>query len=205
MLRGVSQDSTRNNVRGWLAEGTLIVISVALGFYVSQCGENRADGRLKARALASLQAELEHNLAAVQPYVAFHQALANALEKADAAEKHESGFEVYLRVRRLPANFATDVPIVRRAAWDAASSSGALRLIDYDLLAGLAEVYQMQDHLGDAIGRIPTSTPAFFDPGVGNPSVHLAQAAVREMVFAEQALVELYKKQLDALRATADR
>jgi len=204
MLRGVS-DSARRGLSSWLAEGVLIVISVVLGFYVSQCGDNRADSRLKARALASLRAELEHNLAAVQPYVSFHEALANALEKTDAAAKHESGFEAYLRVRQLPEGFATDVPIVRRAAWDAAVSSGALRLIDYVLVASLAEVYQMQDHLGDAINRIPTSTPAFFDPAMGNPSVHLAHPAVQEMTFAEQSLVALYRKQLDALSASADR
>jgi len=176
MLRGVS-DSARRGLSSWLAEGVLIVISVVLGFYVSQCGDNRADSRLKARALASLRAELEHNLAAVQPYVSFHEALANALEKTDAAAKHESGFEAYLRVRQLPEGFATDVPIVRRAAWDAAVSSGALR----------------------------TSTPAFFDPAMGNPSVHLAHPAVQEMTFAEQSLVALYRKQLDALSASADR
>jgi hypothetical protein len=56
--------------------------------------------------------------------------------------------------RKPPRNSETDVPVLRRAAWDAAVSSGALRFIDYDLLAGSAETYQRQDHMMGAMARI---------------------------------------------------
>jgi hypothetical protein len=207
MLRAVSGQDTpaRRNLFSFVVEGTLIVASVLLGFAVAQYGENRSDAALRARALASLQQELEHNLAAVEPYIEFHRTHLEALRKADAGATGESGYEVYIRVRSVPEWMKTDVPIVRTAAWEAASSSGALRLLDYGVIAGLAEVYQMQNHLGTAIDRIPMSTPAFFDPAMGAASVRLSQAAVSELLFAEQSLVALYKKQLDALRATSTR
>ena len=126
-------------VAPWLFEGVLIVVSVVLGFAVAQFGENRANRQLVQRALTSLQAELEYNLLAVEPY--------------------------------------------------------------YDLIAGLSEIYQMQDHLGDAAGRVPISSQVFFDPRDRVASVRQTQAALSEMVWAEQSLVTLYRKQLPALQA----
>jgi hypothetical protein len=195
---------TRKIAARWLFEGVFIVISVLLGFGVAQYGENRANKELAQRALTSLQAELEFNLAAVEPYVAFHRAYVDALEKVNTANG-ESGFQIYLKVRPpLPHSSETDVPLPRRAAWDAAVSSGALRLIDYDLIARLSEIYTMQEHLGAAIGRIPVSSPAFFDPASGDASVRLSQAALNEVAWAEQSLVALYRKQLPELRASID-
>lgn len=64
-----------------------------------------------------------------------------------------------LKVRPpLPPQAETDTPLVRRAAWDAAVTSGALRLIDYDLIASLSEIYEMQDHLAAAARRTPMTT-----------------------------------------------
>ena len=149
----------------WLLEGVIVVVSVLLGFAVAQYGENRANKVLAKRALTGLQAELEHNLALVEPYAAFHRAYVDELEKTHAAAGHESGFEVFLKVRpELPRHSETDVPIPRRGAWEAAISSGALRFIDYDLIASLSEIYQMQDHVDAAIERIPVSGAAFFAP-----------------------------------------
>jgi len=58
----------------------------------------------------------------------------------------------------------------------------------------------MQDHVGAAIERIPVSGAAFFAPESRNASVRLAQAALSEVLWAEQSLVALYRKQLPALQ-----
>ena len=58
----------------WLLEGIFIVVSVLLGFAAAQYGEDRDNRQLAHRALSSLQTELEFNLAAVEPYPAFHTA-----------------------------------------------------------------------------------------------------------------------------------
>ena len=57
----------RKSVVHWMAEGLLIVVSVALGFAVSQLGESREERRLAARVLNGVGAEVEYNLATVEP------------------------------------------------------------------------------------------------------------------------------------------
>lgn len=209
-----------------LLEGTLIVVSVLLGFAVAQYGEDRSDRQLAERALTSLLAELEYNLALVEPYIAFHRAHIQALQpyvtvqrRAGAAgaagaagpagaafdvAADASGFEIFLKARpALPPNAETDTPLVRRAAWDAAASSGALRLIDYDLIASLSAIYEMQEHLAQAAGRTPMTSAAFFDPRDRVASIRQAQTALGEVVWTERSLVHLYRQQLPRLRSAA--
>jgi hypothetical protein len=194
-------EQTRKTALAWLAEGVLIIVSVLLGFAVSQYGADRADRMLASKALASLHSELEFNLM-VRPYVDFHRAHLDQLQKEDAVAGDESGYQLFLRLRpALPKDAAADVPLIRRAAWDAAASSGALRLIDYDLIAQLSAVYQMQDHLGDAIGRVPIASKEFFDPRDRLATLRQTEAAVGEILWAERTLVELYDKALPAIRS----
>ena len=189
-------------VAPWLVEGLFIAVSVLLGFAAARYGENRDNRELAERALTSLHTELDFNLSIVEPFLAFHRARIDTLAKGSAGASDESAFQLFVRLRPpLPENARADVPLVRRAAWDAAASSGALRLIDYDLIAGLFEVYQMQDHLGVASDRIPISTQAFFDPRDRIASIGVTLAALNELLWAEQSLVALYRKQLPALQA----
>jgi hypothetical protein len=191
-------------VAPWLLEGIFIALSVLLGFAAAQYGEDRTNKELADRALTGLHAELEHNLAMVEPYVAFHRAYIEKLRQLPDESQDQSGFQVYLNVRpELPKHSETDVPIVRRAAWDAAVSSGALRLLDYDLVAGLSEIYQMQEHLASATARIPITSQAFFDPRDRDATVGQTRAALGEIMWAEQSLLTLYLKQLPALQAAA--
>ena len=196
--------SIAKGVAPWLLEGVFIVISVLLGFAAAQYGEDRSNKELAHRALASLATELEYNLALVEPYIAFHRAHISALSKVQSDQSNESAYQVFIGSRPpLPKDAQADNPLVRRAAWDAAASSGALRLIDYDLIAKLSEIYQMQDHVGEAARRIPMSSPAFFDPRQGAASIHLALAALSEIAWAEQSVVALYHRHLPALQAAA--
>jgi hypothetical protein len=122
-------EQTRKTALAWLAEGMLIVVSVLLGFAVSQYGANRADRVLAGKALASLQSEIEFNLAMVEPYVEFHRAHLERLRTADVVAGDESGYQVFLKLRPpLPKDALADLPLIRRAAWDAASSSDEQRL-----------------------------------------------------------------------------
>jgi hypothetical protein len=196
-----------------LIEGGFIVVSVLLGFAVAQYGERRADRELAQRALSGLQAELEFNLALVEPYVAFHRAHVKTLQPhvvfdgaaPEPAVSGLSGFQLFLRTRPpLPPNVEADSPLVRRAAWDAAASSGALRLIDYDLIASLSSIYQMQEHLAEAAARVPVTSTAFFDPREALATVRQARAALAEVAWAEESLVKLYRQHLPAVRAAAE-
>src|SRR5438128_3621579 len=123
----------------WLLEGLLIVISVALGFGVAQFRESRANRELAARVLKGLQTEVEQNLATLEPQIAKHRRWLDALAKAGTPKSRETGRDVFMATwPDLDRNDIKDpFPLPRRGAWDAALSTGALRLIDYNVAADL--------------------------------------------------------------------
>jgi len=211
-------EKATKTVAAWLTEGIFIMVSVLLGFAVTQYGADRADRALASKALEDAIFKLKLNEIgdAVQSEFGFHVVRVTAIQpgklrahleqlrKTDAVAGEVSGYQLFLKLRpALPKDALADVPLIRRAAWDAASSSGALRLIDYDLIAHLSAIYQMQDHLGDAIARVPIASKEFFDPRDRLATIRQTEAALGEMMWAEQSLVELYKKELPAIRAAA--
>lgn len=192
----------------WLLEGAFIVLSVGLAFGVAEFRERHANSELAARILRSLQAEVEHNLAEVEPFLPFHLQWMAALEKAaGSSDSGQTGIDVYLGVRPpYPRPGAVEYPTeVRRGAWDGALTTGALRLLDYDVVAALSEIYQVQNFYGDQIERVvnaATSTTA-FEPGSRRVSVRQLALDMNTLTFAEKLLLDLYKKHLPAVRRAA--
>ena len=125
----------------WLLEGLFIVVSVGLAFGVAEFRVSRANHELAARVLKSLQVEVEHNLAILEPLVPIHSKWVEALAKADTSKSTQAGLDVWFATRpTLPADAKSPFPFLRRSAWDAALSGGALRLIDYDVAASLSDI-----------------------------------------------------------------
>ena len=98
-----------------------------------------------------------------------------------------------------------DVPIIRRRAWDAALSTGALRLIDYDVVAALSDIYQMQELHNGNVGRqtIPLHAAIAFDPASRVAVFRQARAGLNEMAYSEKLLIDLYRQHLPAIRVAA--
>jgi len=190
-------------VSHWLFEGLFIVLSVLLGFGVAQYGDYRNDQELARRMLTSIRTESEYNNAALDKYLPFHQAWRDRLQNIDAATATGSTLEVFVSARpETDASLAVNVPVFRRAAWDTAISTGALRLIDYDLAAGLSEIYGMQQHaIGTFMGLFAQAS--FYDPASRAATIQLARTALQEMTWAEGQLRELYDKHLPAIRRAA--
>jgi hypothetical protein len=187
----------------WLLEGLFIVVSVVLGFAVSEYGKARDDRVLARRMLASIQAEVEHNRQILEPFIPIHRAWRDTLQRKDAAGGSGSAVELFFEARPdLPTEIKANVPLLRRAAWDTAVSSGGLRLIDYDLAAGLSEMYRMQDYAYSTFGAM-FAQPAFFDPAGRVGTFKQAQTMIEEMTWAEEAVLGLYDKHLPAIRAAA--
>lgn len=150
--------------------------------------------------VAGIRVEVEYNRAALAPFIPIHRAWQEALEKEDPSSGTGSAIDVLFATRpTLPPEFRTNVPLLRRAAWDTALSTGALRLVDYDLAAGLSEIYGMQDYAGATFPKL-FSDPSFFDPAGRSATLRLAQTTMRELVFAEDTLVALYDQHLPAIR-----
>lgn len=189
----------------WLLEGVFIVISVLLGFGITEFGKARDERNLAARMLASIRAEVEFNRAALAPFVPIHRAWQEALERQDLASGTGSAVDALFATRPpLPAEMKTNVPLFRHAAWDTALATGNLRLIDYDLAAGLSEMYGMQSYAGSQFARL-FSEPAFFDASNRATALRLTQTTMTEMRWAEETLLALYDTHLSALRAGGGR
>lgn len=193
--------------RRWILETILIVASVLLGFGLNELREARAERTLTARMLGGVQAEIEHNLGVLEPYLAMHTRWVGALDGADVTRADQSGLDVWFATRPpFPPGAATPFPSLRRSAWDAAAAGGALRLIDYDVAAALTDVYGMQDVVAANLQRLangPLTTPAIYDPASRAASVRLLWLTLADIQSAEVLLLARYREHLPAIRAAA--
>lgn len=193
----------------WLLEGIFIVVSVVLGFAAAQYGEYRENRELADRVLTNLLAEVEHNLATIEPEIAVHRRwisdLYGWLETHPASGGTESASDVFIKTWPdfQPDKPEPPFPTPRRAAWDAAVSTGALRFVDYGVIAGLSEIYQFQEVLNDT--GLPLGELTFFDPSMRTASLRQVGFGLEGIAYAETILVDLYKKHLPTLRAAAGR
>jgi hypothetical protein len=212
LLAGQGEDTLSNAPRArkplpqWLLEGMFIVVSVVLGFAAAQYGEYRSDRARAVRALESLQAEIEHNLAVLEPMVPLHGNWVKALAKADTSNSNQSGLDIYMSLRPPLPEGATPFPFLRRSAWDAALAGDALPLIDYDVTSTLSEIYRLQEIATGNVDRLAQgalSTPLTFDPASRAASVRLLWLTMADIQSAEQILLDLYRKHLPAIRAAA--
>jgi hypothetical protein len=76
----------------WLVEGLFIVISVALGFWVTQIREERQSHELVARVLNGLEAEVRYNIATLEPFIDIQQKWLDAMAKLGSATDRQTGF-----------------------------------------------------------------------------------------------------------------
>lgn len=211
---GKDQPATSADVRGaprrrwihWLLEGMLIVVSVALGFGLTQWGERRHERELAERMLLGIRAEVEYNRATLDPYLPIHRAWRDAVGRRDPSIGMGSAMDVLFEARPpLRQEMTTNVPLFRRAAWDTALSTGALRLIDYDLAANISEIYNMQAYAASMFPPLFTELP-LYDPAARVAALRLAQTTMKELTFAEESLLALYDRYLPAIRrATGER
>ena len=196
----------------WLLEGLFIVISVALGFWVTQVREERQGHELAARVLTGLQAEVQHNLATVEPFIDIQLKWIDAMGKFGSSTDRQTDFPVcptsstacgmFFATRPDLGEIKTNFPIFRRAAWDTALSTGALRLVDYDLAAGLSEIYQMQDLFKSNLEKVGPSSTDWFDPAARDAAARKTYMAMVEVLYDErQLLLPLYRKYLPLIAA----
>jgi hypothetical protein len=198
----------------WLVEGTFIVAGVALGFAVAEYGERRQERQLAARVLQGLRDEIAHNITQLEPALAKHLAWQDNISawfNENAKQKPTSDLAARdAFITTMPGvpdinklnldNFEPPFPVLRAVAWDTAVSTGALRLIDYDVTASLSEIYSWQAGLP----AIPTDDTDFFDPARVAPATLRTSFAMDALIIAENTLLKLYKKHLPAVRAAAE-
>lgn len=192
----------------WMREGLLIAVSAALGFGAAQYGEYRADREHAARALAGIEAEMARNLATLEPFVPVHRGWVQAIENDDRSLTGRNAFDAFISLRpSLPAGTESSFPVLRRSAWDAAVAGDALRLMDYDIVAGLSETYRVQEiamaNVERRLADGALSSASTFDPASREASMKLLQFTLVDILYSERALVDRYQADLPRVRAAA--
>jgi hypothetical protein len=194
----------------WLLEGLFIVVGVVLGFAVAEYGQSRQDDELAARVLSALAQEVEFNLKALEPMADKHQRWLSSLNtwiSDETVRKGNTGRHAFIETlpdfeKMTTADFEPPFPTLRRVAWDTAVSTGALRLIEYDVAAALSEIYAWQDAL--PFDSIPSSEISFYDPAYTVPSALQLSFALDAIAISERELLALYKAHLPMIRDAAD-
>jgi hypothetical protein len=175
----------------FLFESLLIVLSVVLGFVVTQWRDSVAEQKLAARVLANVLIEVQANLAQIDEQILQHESVVAGLSKGmanlDSAPPELVGLDFVFS--QVGGNFAGKP--LRQAAWDAAVSSGSLRLIDYEVAAALSEIYVGQEDMYDALmfqAGTMLFTPDTFDPARREAVVKMILSLVTELRGRETRL-----------------
>jgi hypothetical protein len=118
-------------------ESVLIVLSVLLGFAISEWRDRRATRARAVQALAAIEAEIDSNRVLVQNARVHHRAFADTVARYVAA-----GTPVPERVYLYSGMF--NPARVIAVAWESARDGGALAQLPYPLVLRLARVYARQ-------------------------------------------------------------
>jgi len=191
----------------WLLEGVFIVISVALGFWVTQVREERQNRELATRVLKALEAEMHANLSTLEPYADIQDKWIQAMTTLGDVKDRRTGFPVcpnsstacgvFFVTRPDLGSLKTSFPIFRHAAWDTAVSTGSLRLLDYDLVSALSDLYQTQETFRGNMEKVGVGSTDWFDPNAREAAVRKLYMAMVELQYDErQLLLPLYQKYL---------
>lgn len=153
--------------------------------------------------LSSIEAEVARNLALLEPMVPFHREWEGALAAPDASSGR-TGIDVWFSTRpAFPPGAETPFPVLRRSAWDAAVAGGSLRLLEYDVVAALSEIYRMQETVTENNERLasgPLAQATTYDPVSRGPSARLLWLTLADIHAAEAMLIELYQEHIPMLR-----
>jgi hypothetical protein len=181
-----------------LFESALIVFSVFLGFALTEWRASVADRELASRVLTDVVAEVEQNLATLNKQIAQHQEMIASLRAVDAAATEASGWDIAIAAMH---GGPGAVPM-RQAAWQATVSTGALRLLDYDVSAALSDIYTTQfDVYGPVAGpATQLFVPESFRPDARNETIQLFLWSMIILEGQERFLKEAYERYLPTLR-----
>ncbi len=80
-----------------------------------------------------------------------------------------------------------------------------MRLVDYDLVEGLSEIYQDQQTLELAVGKVPYTSTVFFDPSGRSAALRQLAFEMNGIELTEGILIQQYRRELPAIRAAASR
>jgi hypothetical protein len=183
-------------------ESALIVFSVLLAFGLNEWRMQRADRALASSVLTSFRQEIQANLELLEQFQPLHAALAEAIAALDPATlAGRRAIDVVTSVR---VDGGTVLMAPGEAAWQTAVSTGALRLLDYEMAAVLSRIYLSQrEYAGRTAQRLTdvVFSAAMFDPAATRQALHIAMALLNELAAQEASLMGEYRFALGRLEA----
>jgi hypothetical protein len=182
-----------------LFESALILFSVLLGFAVTEWRESARERELASRVLANVLAEVQENLATVDSQIQKHQKMVESLKAIDVSASGGSGWDTAIAAM----GGGPDAVPMRQAAWQAAVSSGALRLMDYDVAAALSDIYTIQiDVYAHNVAQSASSVfiPESFRPESRDETLQLFLWSMINLEGQERFLKTVYERNLPTLR-----
>lgn len=185
-----------------LFESLLLIVSVVLGFMVSQWDTHAKERELAANVRRSIAAEVAENLKVMQAQIGRHTAGIAALHNAHPDPDQGA---LLVMSKTIPDGSIGALPM-KRAAWDAAVSSGALRLLDPVLAERYSEIYVRQERVYDDDTtwlKTVLYRPENFEPARQKPALANLTAMLEELKGNEETMRDLYREQLPALRKAA--
>jgi hypothetical protein len=181
-------------------DSVLIVVSVVLGFIISEWGTHLKERELAANVRRSVALEVAENLKTIEPQIARHRAALALLDRVKPSPG-EPALQIFFD------NLGGDLgEPMKRAAWDAAVSSGALRLLDQDLVARYSEIYVDQERVYDedpAWLKTAIYRPENFDPKQQTVALATLHGELRELAENEGYMRDLYRREMPALQKAA--
>jgi hypothetical protein len=185
-----------NNAWGTLAlESVLIVLSVVLGFLVTEWRQANENEALARTAQQSVLSEIQDNYRRVRRARRYHETMSDTLRGVDAIETASRIISEGFQGQSGVANPAT----VQSAAWDMAQSTGAVRHMAWEDVNALAQTYTRQelyDRQIDWFGR------ALFDTATDEGPDGLAASTpgflpvINQFAAQEQQLLARYRQVL---------
>lgn len=183
-----------------LIESALIVLSVLLGFVATAWQQRRGERALAAEAEQNFRREIAENLQALEAVQPKHAAVVARLGELAATPR--AGETAFLALRDAMPAGGMAVPPLADAAWETATSTGALRFLGYERAAHISVPYQIQrTTLFQTIMRLEVrlSDPDTFDPARREPTLRALALLLDELNGQESHLIEVYRATLRQL------
>jgi len=185
-----------------LFESLLLVVSVVLGFVVSEWGTHARERELAANVRRSIAQEVADNLKAMDAQFTRHE---TGLKALDRVRPDPAKPALLVMEETIPGGSVSALPM-KRAAWDAAVSSGALRLLDHDLVERYSDIYVNQERIyDDDITWLKTVfyRPENFEPSRQKAALATLRGVLQEIRGNEDYMRGLYRQNLPALQKAA--
>jgi hypothetical protein len=185
-----------NNAWSTLAiESVLIVLSIVLGFLVTEWRQASENEALAQKARANILSEIEENYRRVRQARRYHLTMADTLGGVNSTE---TAAQIVLEGFQGKSGIANPAQ-VQSAAWDMAQSTGAVRHMEWDDVNALARTYTRQqsyDRHRDWLGQALFDTATDEGPGGLAKSIPGFLPLINQFASQEGLLLDQYRQVL---------